>query len=541
MDNYEIERKFDRRLMARVRAGDFGSLKSETRLGGQWNYLFSYNGEKNLGELGPLREYGLDYYTLRARSWQLYLECDIAQIVLNKWTKWTIGGGLKVQSEPQKLVLENEGIRFDAQEFSKQVEAYFELFADSEFSDHARMTNFDMLQYEIFKHSKVGGDAVVILRYEDDSVSVQVIDGVHVVSPMYGTERYPQELANGNRIEYGIELNQRNQHIAYYVRKAGLGYSFETERIQARTKEGLVTAFMVYGSKYRIDNHRGMPILAVMYEKAKKLERYSEAALKAAEERAKITYWITHTGIEATGENPMIRNAVEMRDLEGNTGKIPVTTEGEILAKKAIATTNSQFFNMPLGGDIKAMDSKSESGFADFFGAHIDLFCAAAEIPPNVAMSKYDSNFSASRAALKDWEHSLKIERKRFGTQAIKPVYTFWMHIMILLKKITAPGYINAFDSGLLYVMAAYRRMRVLGDPVPHIDPVKEVDAVRKKLGVAADAMPLTTLEEATESLGAGGDAASNVEQFAEELKDSITRGIKIPEPKPAAPRPAGA
>ena len=45
----------------------------------------NFDGEKNLGEIGPAREYVLDYTALRVRSWQSYLESEITQTTINRF------------------------------------------------------------------------------------------------------------------------------------------------------------------------------------------------------------------------------------------------------------------------------------------------------------------------------------------------------------------------------------------------------------------------------------------------------------------------
>ncbi len=74
--------------------------------------------------------------------------------------------------------------------------------------------------------------------------------------------------------------------------------------------------------------------------------------------------------------------------------------------------------------------------------------------------------------------------------------------------------------------MDSFRNARFVGASVPHIDPLKEVEAERAKLGDAAAHLPLTTLEAATEALG-GGDVGANLEQFAREQKRANGLGIK--------------
>jgi capsid protein len=141
-------------------------------------------------------------------------------------------------------------------------------------------------------------------------------------------------------------------------------------------------------------------------------------------------------------------------------------------------------------------------------------------------MQKYDSNFSASRAALKDWEHSLTVLRQRFVNGYHVYVYQYWFDVQVRLGKVVAPQYIAAKSMGNYIITESYTRARWVGAQVPHIDPVKEVQAERLKLGANMASAPLTTLEAATERLN-GGDSVSNMEQFADELQTAKNLGIE--------------
>jgi hypothetical protein len=72
-----------------------------------------YNGEKNLGEMGPIKVYAIDTYALGYRSWQSYIESEVTQTVINKFATWVIGKGLKLQSEPDRNILAAEDIKID--------------------------------------------------------------------------------------------------------------------------------------------------------------------------------------------------------------------------------------------------------------------------------------------------------------------------------------------------------------------------------------------------------------------------------------------
>ena len=480
------------------------------------SFPISFNGEKNLGELGPMKNYTLDYESLRIRSWQSYLESEISKTVLDKFILWMISKGLKLQSNPDKNVLKSEGISINPEEFNTVTESRFSVWAKSKMCDFAGQNNLHALAKEAYKNSKIGGDCLVILRLVNDILKIELIDGAHVQSPIYGTDYTPNKLANGNFIRHGIEMLPNGQHVAYWVRKEDLSF----ERFEAvSSSTGLKQTFLIYGSKFRIGNHRGMPLISVILETVKKLERYKEATVGSAEERQKIAYQIVHQNF-SSGESPLVANMARAMNIDSDNEDLPKDINMDELANTVAATTNKMTYNMPIGAELKALESKNELFFKEFYNTNSDIICAAVGIPPNVAFSIYNDSFSASRAATKDWEHTISVNREDFSAQFYQEIYNYWLHVEILKNKIPSSGYLQAFYKDNIMALEAFRNARFTGPMFPHIDPLKEVNAERAKLGDLAKDIPLTTVEAATEALN-GGDSASNLEQFIEELKSA--------------------
>lgn len=480
-------------------------------------FSWSYDGEKNLGEIGPAIDYRPDFSILRIRSWQSYLESEISQTVIKKFALWVIGKGLKLQSEPAKSVLESEDIDLDTEKFNNTVESRFALFANSKSSDYSNMESLHTKAKSAFLNAIIGGDVLVVLRFKDKQVTCQLIDGAHIQSPPITDSLFKDAKERGNRITNGIEISKKGEHIAFFIRTT----LTKVERIPAKSKSSdLTTAFIVYGLRYRLNYYRGMPLISAVLETLKKMERYKEATVGSAEERQKIPFSIEHNN-DSTGENPLQKRMAKAFDADSNIeNDIPRDVENKKLADTVAVSTNKSVFNMPIGAALKSLESKNELHFKEFYTTNIDLIAAALEIPPEVAMSKYDSNFSASRAALKDWEHTLNVTRNAFSSVFYQNIYNFWLETEILKNKIQAPGYLSARQSKDTMVLDAYRNTRWVGASVPHIDPEKEVKAERLKLGDSAASIPLTTVEASTERLS-GGDSSSNMEQYSVELKKS--------------------
>lgn len=488
-------------------------------------YVKSYDGQKNLGEIGPVVDYRLNFKALSLRSWQAYLESDIAKTVLDTYIKWIVDVGLKCKANPSKEILSSEIGGFDntdAEAFNRRIEARWHVWAKSTKSTHGDRMSFNKLSQEIFKGAIIGGDQLVILRYVNRALKVQVVDGIHLSSPYSFAE------TEKIKIVHGIEIDKKtNKHIAYHVKISPTRW----DRIPAYNKQGFQTAFLVLGSKYRADDERGIPIISASLESISKMDRYKEATVGSAEERQKVVWQVVHQAY-SDGENPISDKIAFAFDADNEQNdELPQTIAGKQLASEVYATTNKQTFNNPIGAKLESLSSDNELSFKEFWDANADIVCGGIGIPPNVAWSIYNDSFSASRAATKDWEHTIHVRRDDFTTQFLQKVYNFFLFTQVLENKVDAPGYIEAIESGDFMIQEAYQCVRFTGPLFPHIDPLKEVQAERLKLGRIADAVPLTTVEQATENLNSG-DFESNVDQFAEEIETAKGNGLDLSDPK---------
>lgn len=494
-----------------------------------------FNGEKTPGMAGPMLEYKFEYQEARIRSWQAYIESDLAQIAIRRKVTWVISKGLKKQAEPIMDILNDEGIQFDKKKFTKSVESRFNLFRKDKKVDYAGQKNLNQLSKVAVKNALIGGDVLVVLRVVKGKIKIQLIDGAHVQSPYYGTEDWPQNLADGNMIVNGVEINSKREHVAYYVKTYAVDAKFENlhqykfDRIEAKGKKtGRTMAYLYYGTEFRIDNVRGMPLLSVCIEKLANLDLYSTATLKQAQEASKVDYQVVHDK-EAKPIAPWAKSTVSGFNGRGggDNSNLPVTDDGEQLFTQTHITGIGTAYNNSPGSKLEMLTNENPLYFKDFYETHSDIFFAIVQIPPNVAMGKYNDSFSASRAAGKDWEHTFLVDRDDVHMNFLDNIDSLWFDLEILNNRIQAPGYILARVEENDLVMDAYRNCRFVGPGFPHIDPLKEANAARVILGKAAECIPLNDVEGETENLGRG-DASENMEQFAQELKESKQLGIKL-------------
>lgn len=497
-----------------------------------WNYPVVnkvWDGEKTLGELGAVVRHVPDYDLLRLRAYGAYATQDIVKIIASKHFYWTIGSGLKLQCEPNRNVLETEGLSdVDFSKFQKDVESRFMVYSNSKQCDFLKEKNLHQLALDFYQGKFLGGDALCVIRYDDYGPNAQFISGEHVRNPEIDSSFYQNAKDSGNSIEHGIEIDSMGKHIAYYVnvKPKGQDLIVEYERIPAYgTKTGKRLAWMISGEKVSPDHVRSVPAISQSLEKINKLDRYTEASVTKAEQASNIVYTVVHDK-DSTGESPTDRTIQQKRNPSVLIPDLPsdrVIADG--LANKITETTSGQAYNMPNGAKLESFTTSIESNFAEFHESVFNTISAGVDIPPEVAMQKYNSNYSASRAAINSFGYIITVNRISFANQFYIPFYKLWLEHQILTNKIKADGYMENITNFM--VTESFAQCRFIGKNMPHIDPLKEIKAVREMLGID-DNCPLISREQATELLNMG----QWDENFMKSLEEENIIPKEIVEPK---------
>lgn len=480
-------------------------------------YAFAYDGEKNTGELGIIRDYYIDYDSLRARSWQAYTESELARIVINNHLLWVVGTGLKFKYEPDLAILKYNEIELRDGEVQTVIEALFNSHLNSKNATTPRMKTVHQMVHAIKLHAIVGGDVLVLMDASPKrGVTMRFADGALVASMNY------KNAETGNDIIHGVEVNEHGEHIAFWVRATETG---EVKRIAARTERGTVQAFMFYANEYRVGSTRGMPLLDVCLEKISKLDRYTEATVGAAEEVSKMPIVVEHSQ-HSTGQDPFegVSQFTGRPDASTRTSDATMNAVLQATASNIKYTTGKTVINGVVGSSIKTLDYKGVISYPDFFRTNFDILCATVGIPPEVAMNKYDTSFIASQGARGNWEYRLDYEREKVDIDIYQPFFTYWLEVKCYQKADLLPAYLVAVLQGNDELIAAFTKCRHVGRKIPFLDQLKEAKAARLRLG--DETTPLTTYEDACESLNTG-EYKTLVRQAGLEKKQAINNGFE--------------
>lgn len=459
-----------------------------------------WDGEKTLGELGAVVNNIPDYKRLRLRSYNAYATIDTFKTIASKYFYWKIGSGLKLQSEPNLTVLKSEGLDFsesEATELQKIIEARFLVWANSNQVDYLKQKSLHELASDFDKGAFLGGDNLIIVRFESSGPTVQFVSGEFVCNPGIETEYVTEAKKRGNEIKHGIEIDVNGKHVAYFVRVKRENDVDKFERVPVygeKSKKKL--AWLVSSKKISPDHLRAVPAMSQSLEKINKLDRYVEAAVTKAEQSANIVHTVEHEEF-STGESPLDKVVAQKRgeqiiaDLPDNKA----LADG--LANRIAQQTSGLAYNLPQGAKLKSFESKIETDFGEFHSTVFNGISAGANVPPEVAMQSFNSNYSASRAAINSFGYFITVDRQVFAEQFYIPIYKLWLEYQILTKKIVAKGYLENIDNPM--VTEAYTQCRFLGKDMPHIDPLKEAKSIELMLN-----LNLVSREQAAEMLGVG-------------------------------------
>jgi lambda family phage portal protein len=435
----------------------------------------------------------------------LYMAGSLATSAIRTQRTNVIGNGLKLKC---RLNADALGITPEqADKWERHTEAEFELWANSKRAcDATGINDFYSIQQLAFQSWLMSGDSFVLFkRYAaipllPYSLRLYVIEADRISSP--GTPTIVSGITqakakNGNRIFDGVEVDDNGNIVAYYISN---NYPNERtltpdnwQRIEAYgANSGLPNILQIMDTE-RPEQYRGVPYLAQIIENVLQTRRYTESELDAAVIQAMYAAFIKTTADPS--ENPFN----ETRD----TPKYEYHDPYE--------------YNIG-AGTINVMNPGESIDFADpkrpntNFGAFIKSIAeqagAALEIPADLLMKRFDSSYSASRAALLEAWKAFKMRRAWFTSDFCQPIYETWLSEAVSKGRITAPGFFTSPG-----IHAAWLGAEWIGPSQGQLDPVKEITAE-----ILAIEQGITTREQATVKLN-GGSWDANMQKLTQENK----------------------
>ena len=132
---------------------------------------------------------------------------------------------------------------------------------------------------------------------------------------------------------------------------------------------------------------------------------------------------------------------------------------------------------------------------------------SSMDIPKEVLIKKYESNYTAARGALLDFWRTVRVHRTRFNNMFNQPVYEQWLSEAVATGRIEAPGF---FDDPA--IRQAWCGCMWMGVSMGHVDPLKEVNAAAQRI-----LLNISTEEQEAAEYN-GNDWNENIPQRKKEL-----------------------
>jgi lambda family phage portal protein len=489
-----------------------------------WRYGY-HDGTKFPGGYGPTAVLIKDYWTLRARSAELFETNLYARGIIRRLVTNEVHTGLHLEATPEEGIL---GKPEDSlADWSESTENRFTLWGkDPYLCDHRERMTFGALQQLARQEALVVGDVLVVLQQDPRTrlPRVRLINGAKVQSPLV-------EPRDGNRIVHGVELDTHERHVAYWITQE----DGTSKRLPAiGEKSGRRIAWLMYGTDRRMDDVRGTPLLALVMQSVKEIDRYRDSMQRKALVLSMIAAFVAK-GEAKPGTRPITGGAVR-RD----TATTLDTDGTERSFKIAEHIPGFVIDELQQGEEPKAFQvNGTTEAFGEFEEAILQTVAWANEIPPEILRLAFSSNYSASQAANNEFHMYLNKARTTIGENFCEPIYQEWLVAAVLAGRVDAPGLLEAWrDIAQWDLLGAWVSSDWSGNIKPAVDPLKLANGYEKKVAMGA----MTRDRMARELTGT--KFSKNVQKLKRENEALRDANMPLAEleaaAKPAAAAPGG-
>ena len=403
-----------------------------------------------------------DLPILRERCRDLYNNTPAARGAINTINTNVIGTGLILRATPDIDVL---GITDDeAQELSDTIEREFKLWADSQLScDYTRKLNFNEIQRLVSVSQQISGDVFVLMPWVKRTgsiydVKLQLIEADRICNP--------NDLPDDNKIAGGIEYDDNGIPIAIYIRTPHPGNLLDQqlptwERVEYYGKKSGRRNVLHVMEHERIDQARGVPILAPVIETIKQISKYSEAEIAAAVVNAVLAVFVKRPMPDET-------TPAEYYDGDSEDPKPWEDTDYKL--------GSGTWIDGAPGEELQVVNAARPSNqFDPFFLATMKQVGMALELPFEILIKHFSSSYSASRAALLEAWKMFRVRRGFIISNFCQPAYEEFLTEAVIKGRINAPGFLS--DPA---IRAAYCEAQWVGPTPGQLDPGKEYEAANK-------------------------------------------------------------
>ena len=342
------------------------------------------------------------------------------------------------------------------------------------------------------------GEYLLVFRYGKEAgpygFAVQAID------PMLLHPMQFEKLANGNHVRHGIEFNQYNRPVAYWIRQQEemqIGYTVGFgQKYEVIPAENVCHGFV----SELVGQKRGLPQTRTALWRMKMVQGFEDAAVTNARVSASAMGFFRDPDADP--------DAGEDLPMEGEPGTF------HNIANKEFVSWNPQF---PSGD------------FEPFMKSCLRSISAGLGVSYNNLASDLEGvNFSSIRQGALDEREVWKGIQKWLTKSLCVPIYEKWLEYALLSEKILINGKPLRYDR-----IEKYKAIEFQGRRWAWIDPSVDVAAAEKLL-----ALKLRSRTSIMQEMGQ--DSEDTWEQISREQDEMDKLGV-VPEPTAGSPMTAPA
>lgn len=404
-----------------------------------------------------------NYWVLRNWSNKLFTENLYARGLIRRLITNEINTGLTLEATPIGSILGIDDETLNV--WTENVENRFTIWGKNpDVCDFRRLATFGSTQRAIRIAALVSGDVLVVLRHSrvTNLPGIQLVPGESIITPVDDKPRA------GHEIVHGVELDGKKRQVAAWVRQSD-GTTKRVPFVGERTGRRL--AWLVYGTEKRHEEVRGQPILSLVLQSLKEIDRMRDAEQRAAVINSMLAM-VVEKDVDKLGTLPLTGAAVRRDSIpiaDGSGGTRDLTLNGQL--------PGFVLDELQQGEKIKSFDtSRPNVNFGVFEAAIVNAVAWANEIPPEILTLAFQNNYSASRAAMNELKMYLNKMRSEFGDTVCQPIYVSWLLSEVRNNKISAAGLFEASRDPRKYdTFGAWVLSEWDGAIKPSVDLLKEV------------------------------------------------------------------
>ena len=445
-----------------------------------------------------------DLATLRRQSRDLVRNEALPAGVIGTMDLGVVGQGIipqaRIDSDYLNLTADQ------AAEWERAAERIFNHVANKPTFDSECKLNFWQQQRLIYRSKLESGDCIAVRRYIKRKgkllgVSIQLVEADRLATPI--------AMQDDDKVRSGIELGDNGEPVNYHIMQSHPAEKLEPEtsftKIPAYDKNGDPLVLHIV-TRLRPGQTRGVPHLAPVIELFKQLGRYTEAEIAAA----------VVSGMFAI----MVTSPAPVGPLGTAMAGIPGMVPSNTTASKAPGfqeMRSGMIVDLAPGEDIKVAEAtRPNTAFEPFVNACLSSAGAALGIPSEVLLKRYNTSYSAARAAIMDAYRQFLVERDDMVYQFCQPVWSWVITEAVAAGLLDAPGF---FEDPL--ARDAWLGTEWIGAPAPSIDPTKDAAAE-----AAWHALGIKSKQDICASQGRDFD--STLKQRAKEKNAEDKNGLTV-------------